>query len=110
MTKATNNTLGTLVRHKRMHKGITRIQLAKKLQISVGYLGHIETDNHVRVSPRIVKLLNSIFETRLPKYLIDAHNEMALKWNREWNQSKKTSNAQCVCPRCGNTLHLTLSR
>lgn len=88
MTKATNNTLGALVRHRRTHREITRKELARRLDISVGYMGHIETDNHVNVSPRLQDGLNRILG-RIPAIYFEKHNAMSRKWYRDNRKRQK---------------------
>lgn len=81
-------TLGTIVRESREKRHITRQKAAKRLQITEGYLGHIERDAPVRVSPRVVIALKKM-GIKVPSTLVEKHNIKSRKWYRAYR--KKTA-------------------
>lgn len=74
---ARRKTLGTALRNQREKKTLSREQVARKLKITPGYLGHLETDNYVHVSERLKIAFHKMFG--IPKKQID---ELAEKANK----------------------------
>lgn len=80
-------TPGKMIRTAREAKGMTTEQLAKKLDISPGYLGHLERDSHVHLSERVATALKKVLGIRLVTAAVKKHNQWALNWNKK-NTSK----------------------
>lgn len=80
--------IGSIIRSKREKLKLTREQVAKKIKISKGYLGHLENDSHVHFSEnlalkisKVLKLSNAILKRRLKKF-----NEKSREWHRNNNR------------------------
>lgn len=82
-----NVTLGFLIRNYREDKNLTRPQLAKRLSISPAYLGHLENDVAMPLSPRLFDLFNNKLGLYLPRKLVESHNVKAKRIHKK-NQSK----------------------
>lgn len=84
------NTIGKIIRTTREERELTRAQLAKKLAITPVYLGHLERDDPVRLSPRIVLCLKKHLGKKIGKIesLVDGHNYFVNMWRRQ-NTKKK---------------------
>ena len=74
-------TPGKTIRTAREAKGMTTEQLAKKIGISPGYLGHLERDSHVHLSDRVAAAVKKILGVRLVAAAVKKHNDFARKWN-----------------------------
>lgn len=85
-------TVGQVIRKGREKKGFTRPELAKKLKISIAYLGHLECDHPVTFSERLQ--LGSARTLGVPlrtlSRLAEPHNRKARRWysNYRKRQSK----------------------
>lgn len=66
-----------------------RTELAKKLAMTSAYLGHLENDSHVTLSPRVVDRLEQVLGLKLPAPLVEKHNDKARKWYKAYNASRK---------------------
>lgn len=80
-------TIGDKIRKAREKKELTREKLAKKLDISAGYLGHLENDSPVRLSPRVANLLKKILSAHISKADFEAHNKTSLKVYRNYRKN-----------------------
>lgn len=81
MTKS----IGDTIIKKREAKGLSREELAKKIKITPGYLGHVERNDLVQISPRLVAELKAAFDgsLRIGQGAINHHNEAVRKWKRK---------------------------
>jgi ribosome-binding protein aMBF1 (putative translation factor) len=78
-------TIGTIVKLNREKLGLTRVDLAKKLNVHKGYIAHIENDDPFHVSESmahsIEKELN-IEKAHPISDLIDQNNVQVKNWSR----------------------------
>ena len=82
-------TIGEIIRAKRESKGMSREQLARKIQISPGYLAHIENDNHVPISSRLeFEFKKKLGLTNAHAPLVEKQNKFAAKWYRNYRSKK----------------------
>lgn len=90
-----SKSLGATVRMARESKKLTREQLAKKANISAGYIGHIERDAHVRLSPKLLDALKKILG-RLPisEQQVEAHNERSRKYYAAYRKKPSRPSAR----------------
>ncbi len=86
-------TPGKTIRTAREAKGMTTEQLAKKIGISPGYLGHLERDSHVHLSERLVAALKKALGIRLTAKAVTKHNDFARNWNKR-NSKKAEAKAK----------------
>lgn len=84
MDKRNTKTVGNIIRSTREKSEMTREQLAKKLKITPVYLGHIERDDPVRISPRIVIALKKNLGRKISEIdgLVPGHNYFVNLWRR----------------------------
>lgn len=79
-------TIGQVIKTARAESDMSREKLAAKLKISAGYLGHLECDNHVRLSDRVTKALRKFLKlksTQLTDRLVETHNKKSAKYRRD---------------------------
>lgn len=90
--------LGQVVRDAREAKfselkytGPMRKALAKKLRISPEYLGHIERDSHVRVSPRVIDALRKVLGksvSSITEAMVERHNKRSAQWYAAYKKAR----------------------
>ncbi len=83
--------IGATIRKARETKKLTREQLAKKLKITEGYLGHIERDAPVRLSERVVKGISKSLSLKLPTIGVNRHNDKSTRWYRNYRKQKQSA-------------------
>ncbi len=81
--------IGEVVKNKRISKKMTKSQLAKKLKLSLSYIGHIERNSPVRLSERIRVNLKYALGLSIPKEEFDKHNNKAVKVLKKYPSAKK---------------------
>jgi transcriptional regulator with XRE-family HTH domain len=81
-----NATIGSILRAKRAKLKLTREQVAKRIKITPGYLGHLENDSHVRFSDELYKRLQKAIGVRIPTQLRAVHNKRASAWYRAYRK------------------------
>lgn len=83
-SKRQTETVGSLIVSLREAEGTSREALAKKLKITPAYMGHIERDEPVRISPRIVESLKRFYGRKvdLMANMIEGHNYYVRMWRR----------------------------
>ena len=82
-------TIGKIIREKREINGLSRKQLARKIKITEGYLGHIERDGNVRISERLEHEFKRTIGLNGFHSLIVKANKLTKKWRSEYLKSKK---------------------
>lgn len=83
--------IGQIVKETRELKGWSREQLAKKIGITPLYLGHIERNDLVRISERLIKeFKKNLGQSATPiAVMSDHHNELVRLWKSRIERKKK---------------------
>jgi len=79
-----DTSIGKKVRTARESKHLTRDQLAAKLELSAGYLGHIERDAPVHISDRIVHAIKKVLGISIKPVAIQKHNKKSKSWYKNY--------------------------
>lgn len=83
--------IGQIIRDARESQDMTREQLAKKLKITPGYLGHIERDDAVHVSDRIYAAVKKMFGSKVSGFTsmeVWKHNVKARTVYKKYRSNK----------------------
>ena len=89
-----SKSMGSLIRKARQRKGLSREQLAVKLRITGGYVGHLERDDDVRMSERVADQLRKAIGLRLPDEMVHRHNVRALRNTRAYQARWRKKNSK----------------
>lgn len=83
-------TVGSVIKKARESKQLDREKLAKKLNITSGYLGHLERDGAVRLSGDLIGRLIKVLGARMAilKRLADRHNAKMRRIVAQYPSSK----------------------
>lgn len=84
----TKLTMGSLIRSFREERHLSREQLAKRLSISKGYLGHLENDVPIVMSQRLYEIFNNRLGLFIPRSWQESHNMKARRYYRSYRKSK----------------------
>lgn len=78
-----HRTIGTIVKAARVLMELSREELARKVNVTSEYIGHIERDDPVRVSERLATALEKELKANNRIIvLIDEHNVQVNNWRR----------------------------
>lgn len=90
-----SKSIGKMIETKRVSKKMTREQLAKKLDITPGYLGQLENDSaSVYLSERVEHLLESILSIKIPAKAVENHNAKVRKTKRQASTKTRAPRAR----------------
>ena len=81
-------TIGKIIRAKREKLGLSRIELAGRIKVTPGYLGHLERDDLVHLSEHLEKKIEKVLKVIINETIVDKHNEKAREWYRDYRAKR----------------------
>lgn len=82
-------TIGQIITTEREKRSLSRTELAKKIDLSPGYLGHLERDGMVPLSEGLRERIQKSLSITIPATIVKTHNERAARWYKNYISKRK---------------------